>query len=43
MSPAKKTVGSRSARSGAVKRKTKETNIDVSLRLDSGGKAKVST
>lgn len=44
MSPARKTTAAgRSARSGAVKRKTKETNIDVSLRLDAGGKAKVST
>ncbi|HUQ17086.1 MAG TPA: imidazoleglycerol-phosphate dehydratase HisB [Candidatus Saccharimonadales bacterium] len=44
MSPARKTAtAGRGARAGAVKRKTKETNIDVSLRLDAGGKAKVST
>ena len=44
MSPTRKTtVTRRAVRSGAVQRKTKETNIDVSLRLDAGGKAKVST
>jgi len=45
MSPgAKRAVAKRTvARTGAVRRKTKETNIDVSLRLDAGGKARVST
>ena len=44
MSAAKRTTATkRTARAGAVTRKTKETNIDVSLRLDAGGTAKVST
>ena len=45
MSPAAKRATAKRgpARAGAVRRKTRETNIDVSLRLDAGGKAKVST